>query len=69
MKTTYEIITNHQKFICTLNILESIEDANNKIIQARMLVEDEIQDSWVLIRKLEAADAEFSSALQVGAVN
>lgn len=52
METAYEIITAHQKLICALNILTSIENPNTNVIKARMSVEDEIQDSWVRCENL-----------------
>jgi len=62
LETTYELITRHQKLICVLNILQTIENPNNKIIQSRMLVEDEIQESWELIRKNDGASLTFLQA-------
>lgn len=68
-KENYTIITNHQKLICALNILQTIEEPNNNVISARMLVEDEIQDSWERIRQIEKADLDFRTAEQVQVLN
>lgn len=68
-ETTYEIITTHQKLICALNILTSIEKPNTDVIKARMSVEDAIQDSWIKIRQNDDADFEFKKAQQIENTN
>ena len=68
-KENYKIITNHQKLICALNILQTIEEPNNNVIRARMLVEDEIQDSWERIRQSEKSERDFITAEQIQGVN
>ena len=67
-ENNYKIITNHQKLLCTLNILVSIEEPNTNIIKAQMLVEDEIQDSWETIRQIENAEKNFIESTQVQGV-
>lgn len=62
-KTTYEIITNHQKLIDAYNILNSIENPTSNVIQARIEVENELQDSWQAIRNLEDAERDFQTAI------
>ena len=69
MAENYKLITNHQKLICALNILQSIEEPNNNIIRARMLVEDEIQDSWEAVKQGEKVEKDFTSAYQIQGVN
>ena len=68
-KENYTIITNHQKLICALNILQTIEEPNNNVIRARMLVEDEIQDSWERIKQSENTERDFQTAEQIQGVN
>lgn len=68
-ETTYEIITTHQKLICALNILQSIENPNVNVIKARMAVEDEIQESWDRVRQLDDAERDFATAEQAYSVS
>lgn len=69
MEEYYKVITNHQKLICALNILQTIEEPDNNVIRARMLVEDEIQDSWERIRQIENVERNFTTAEQIQGVN
>ena len=66
---TYTLITSHQKLICVLNILQTIESPNNNVIRARMLIEDEIQDSWQQIRRAENTERDFTVAEQFSGIN
>lgn len=69
MSEHYTVITKHQTLICALNTLSLIESPNNNVVRARMLVEDEIQDSWEKIRALENIERDFMTVEQFEQVN